>query len=227
MSSSLFIISVSCYLFSIVASLLLSFFYKSISIRVLNVIIMIHFLIGAGYLFFAGDQINLTEPGFENYLFLFFFCSGAAISGLILRNKYHPVLKLYFFLFLLSIIAFLFAPSKLLGFIASGKTDAFRSSRFHLTENYYLVGQNHTALQTDEVTIYKLVREMGFFHKTLSRDIIIPEGTDSVRLIGRILGTEITVRTYQPSYNKTDSSDISISLIITRDSTGVISRKLK
>lgn len=224
MSSTLFILTITCYLLSLVATLTASFFARLIPARLVNIGMILHLLFLIAFIFIPKNQNSLELPGSSNYLFLSFFCTGILVSGVLLRKTYHPVLKGYFALYLLSALLFIFSPSRMLGFIASGQPDSFDPPRFHIADNYFLVGQDRTSRSENIGVSFKLVREMGFFHKTLSRNIMIPPETDSVKLIDYIPQKSMMVRTFFSPGNTTDSSDILIEFVIVRDSSEVITR---
>lgn len=224
MSSTLFILTITCYLLSLVATLIASFFARLIPSKVVVSAIILHLIFLAGFIFAPQNPNPLEFPGSSNYLFLAFFCSGILISGVLLRQSFHPLLKGYFILYLLSALLFIFSPSRMLGFIASGQPDSFNPPRFHVADNYYLVGQDRTTRTAGSNVSFKLVREMGFFHKTLSRNIILPQATDSVKLLRYESQKKMEIRAFFSQGNEADSSDILIELILVRDSSEVITR---
>ena len=226
MSPTLFILSITLYLVCIVSTIILSFFYKVISPRLVNTVLIFHFLTIIFYFIFTGKNDSLQNPGTSNYLFLAFFCSALLISGLVLRMKYPVYLKVYISLFLLSVVFFIASPSRILGFISSGKPTGFNPKRLHLSENYFFVEQdvlNHSSLTSRS---FKLVREMGMFHKTLARDVSLPADTDSILSLKFEENREVIIRIYFRKNHSIDSLDMSIPLIIERDSSNIITRKI-
>jgi hypothetical protein len=224
MASTLFILTITCYLLSLVTTLTASFFARLIPSRPLNFLVVVHFILIISYLLVPGSENNPESPGSANYLFLAFFCSGILVSGVLLRKSYHLILKGYFSLFLISAVIFIVSPSRMLGFIASGKPDSFDPPRYHIFDNYYLVGQDRTSRNSTGNIAFKLVREMGFFHKTLARNIVLPSSTDSVRLLNYEQQNGMTVRVFHDSGSVTDSMEIKLNFIIERDSSSVITR---
>ena len=183
MSTTLFILSITCYLVSMVSTLIGSFFVKHIPARIIQSLLIIHLLIFITWIFVRNNNDSISEPGVSNYFFLAFFCTGILCAGIIARMKYPVYLKLYFALFLLSLLVFFVSPSRVLGFISSGNIKAINPERIHISENYYLVEQQSILTGGSEnIRQYKMIREMGMFHKTLARDITLPEGTDSVKM---------------------------------------------
>jgi hypothetical protein len=225
MSSTLFILTITCYLLSLVATLTASFFARLIPGKLVNAAVILHVLFLISYLFAPGSTNPLSLPGWSNYLFIAFFCSGILISGVLVRKPYHLILKGYFLLYLLSAMVFIFSPSRMLGFIASGQPDSFNPPRYHIADNYYLVGQDRSGGSEQGNIAFKLVREMGFFHKTLTRNILLPPATDSLKLLEYQEQKGMKIRAFFLSGNISDSTDLSLNFMIARDSSEVITRK--
>lgn len=198
MSPALFILSITLYLVSMVASLIGSFFSRFIPSRLINTIIIFHFLSLIVWLILPKPDDSLIMPVTSNYFFLTFFCTGILLAGLILKGSYKPVFKIYFTLFLLSLVFFIVSPSRLIGFISTGKTDSYNPDRIHLSENYYLVQQNETGVAPHPDSVYyKAVREMGMFHKTLLRDIALPVDYDSIQVDNSLQNEYLSVTIFK------------------------------
>src|SRR5688572_6490228 len=129
MSTTLFILSITCYLVSMVSTLIASFFVKHISTRIIQATITIHFLIFIIWLFIRNNTDSLTSPGISNYFFLAFVCTGILCAGVITRLQYPVYVKIYFAVYLLSLLVFFITPSRVLGFIASGNIKAINPER--------------------------------------------------------------------------------------------------
>lgn len=209
MSPALFIISIACYLLSMVGGLIAAFFIKLISPRFINTLIICHALVFITWLFFRNDTDTLSNPGNSNYLFLAFFCSGVFTASMLLRSAYPLYLKIYYAIYLLSIVIFVISPSRVLGFAASGNLTAINPTRIHITENYYLVEQQNATGDTTG-NYFKVVREMGMFHKTLSRDVLLPAETDSVNLLDTNMDEVIQLRVFYRKNNQSQHSDLNI-----------------
>lgn len=205
MNPNLFIVTITLYLVSLVATLVGAFFSRFVPARVINTLVIFHFLSLMFWVFMKNGDETVLAPGTSNYLFLAFTCSGIFVSAILLRKEYPVYMKAYFFLFLLTLPVFLFTPSRLLGFIASGNPAAVNPVRFRLLSNYYLVELPGSVPDNS----FKLVREMGIFHKTLARNVVLPEGTDSVRLLDLLEDVSVSVRTYSGSQGP-DSADMVI-----------------
>ncbi len=209
MSPALFIISITCYLLSMVGGLIAAFFFKLISPRFINTLIIFHALVFIAWLFFRNETDTLSNPGNSNYLFLAFFCSGVFTASMLLRSAYPVYLKIYYAIYLLSLVVFVISPSRVLGFAASGNLTAINPTRIHISENYYLVEQQNAAGDTIG-NYFKVVREMGMFHKTLSRDVLLPAETDSVNLLDKNMDEVIQLRVFYRKNNVPLQLDLNI-----------------
>jgi len=228
MTPSLFILSISFYLVSLVAALVGSFFVRHIPERLVNTGMIFHILVFIFWLVFRSDAETVANPGNSNFLFLSFFCSGILVAGMMIRKMYPVYMKIYFSLFLLSVLVFLVSPSRVLGFICSGNINAISAKRIHLKENYYFVEQQSVASPlNDSIQAFKVVREMGFFHKTLTRDVMLPATTDSANVLEFKENENIFVRIYFLRGNNTDTVDIQVPLKSTRDSSSIITKQKK
>jgi hypothetical protein len=212
---AIFISSIGFYLTCLVAALLIAVFNRNISVTTIKILAFIHGFLLALWFILHNENETVVEPGISNYLFLAFFCSGILIAGIIARKKFVIFLKVYFFLFLLSAIVFIISPSKLLAFISSGKLNSFSTEKIHLKENIYLVKQS--------TRDFRMIKEMGLFHKTLARNIQIPLERDSLKLIGNSNSEIFLIRVYGSSF---DSTDIHINSSSQQDSGKTITRKI-
>ncbi len=226
MHPTLFIASISIYLVSLVTSLIGALFVKHIPERLVNTGMIFHVLVFLFWLVFKNEVETVSSPGNSNYLFLSFFCSGILVSGLVLRMMYPIYMKLYFSLFLLSVVLFIASPSRVLGFICSGNINAISAKRIHLKENCYFIEQQSVKTNfADSLRAYKVVREMGIFHKTLTRDVALPVSTDSAKVLDFKENENIFVRIYFLRGNKADSLDMDVSLISSIDSSSTITKQ--
>ena len=226
MSPPLFILTITLYLVCSVASVVASFFAKNIPSRLINTVIIFHFLVLLFWFFIRNEIDTVLNPGTSNYLFLVLFCSGLLVAGNLLRKSYPIYLKIYFSLFLVSILVFIFSPSKVLGFIASGDISAINPKRYKIMESYYFIEQQSIMRSNkDQNSSFKVVREMGFFHKTLAREVLLPQKTDSILMLDFKENKNIFVRIYFNNNNSTDSLDLNVPLVLKRDSSNVITTK--
>ncbi len=214
MSLTLFIISICSYLISMVGGLIATFFVGLIPKKFITWFAIFHIVLFGVWLIIKNKDETIFNPGYSNIVFLLFFCSGVFIAGMFLRSAYPLYLKIYFSAFLLSLAVFIISPSRVLGFIASGSLKAINPARFHVSENYFLVAQQETKLRSTDKSIkpFKLVREMGMFYKTLSRDVLLPETTDSVHLLQSNFDKLVTIRVYFDEASNSDSVDMKINI---------------
>lgn len=227
MNQLLFIWAVTSYLLSLAGALLLSFFYRKLPPGFLKAFYFIHVSLLILWLVFSSTAHTLNEPGNSNYLFLFFFCSGVLVSGLVLRGTASKLLKFYFAIYPLSAVVFLLSPSSLIGFIASGKPGAMETGSIRLYENIYLVSQQSALVPAVNSHAFKITREMGVFHKTLARDIILDFYPDSVVSSPLENGKGVSLRLFYPCGNATCSLDTVIPFGVQRDSSRIITRKVQ
>ena len=93
-------------------------------------------------------------------------------------------------------------------------------------ENYYFVEQQSLIKSNrDQSSNFKVVREMGFFHKTLAREVLLPQKTDSILMLDFKENKNIFVRIYFNNNKSTDSLDLNVPLVSKSDSSNVITNK--
>lgn len=192
----------------------------------INIIILVHFLLMAAFLSTYGYTGSIQFPSLSNYIFLGSFCLGIVTAGMILKSQHSTLLKAYFVLYILSLPLFILSPSRVLGFIVTGDINAIQRDRIHVTGNYFLVAQTDHRNCGSKPLPYKLTREMGLFHRTLQRDIMLPGICDSVNVIQR-MPDFIRVRFFFTHNNANDSLDQLLGLTPVRDSSRFITRKPK
>jgi hypothetical protein len=179
MSPTLLILSICLYLMSLVASLLIGMVSKRFSPTAIRIPILIHFglLIIALLLYFL-------EVSLHHSLMIITFCSGLLLSVWALRKKEHHLLfKTYFGLYLLSIILFISSPGKLF-YLISGNIHQYKAEKkIDLQENYFLIEQRSMFTVPSDSTPYKIVKQSGFYKKTLLRDILVEDEIDEGRMI--------------------------------------------
>lgn len=213
MSSSQFIIFICCYILSLVACLVLMIVGKNLQASTYKKAVAIH-LVLAGLFFIALLQSLASEnfPVWVSYGSLAFVCSGVAISGLIFRSKMAFYVKLYFGIFTASFILFVASPSTLFSLITKGKLKVENYDRFKIIDNYYLDKQSSFIGEKNSVTKYKIVQKLGYFNKTISRDIEFENDLDSIRTISFEAGNSAHLRGYFHISDKVDSIDVDLNL---------------
>ena len=110
MNNILLIITITAYIISIAGCLILSIALRNVSLIKLKIPLLIHVVL---ILVFAIIYILNSEFYILHYLFLAFVCSGLILSGTILRSAALLPMKIYFSLFLFSVLFFLVSPSHL------------------------------------------------------------------------------------------------------------------
>jgi hypothetical protein len=209
MSASLLITTIITYILSLVLSLVLMIFSKGINSGWKKGIIVFHTALLVAYLFSL--IFFKANPGI---VFLVFFCFGVAIAGMMLRSNLHVLLKIYYSVFLFSIVLFLYSPSLLFSLLGQQKFPAEKKTEFHITGNYYLIKEKSMLAVSNTFVKYKIVKRTGKFNKTLQRNISFYHEIDSVKALKFVPEQEAVLRGYFSSQNETDSADISTELKI-------------
>jgi hypothetical protein len=171
---------------SLVASLLIGIASKRFSPTAIRIPILIHFL-----LLITSLLLYFIDVPLHHSFMLITFCSGLLISVWTLRKKEHSLpIKIYFGIFLLSIILFISSPGKLF-YLISGNIHQYKAEKkIELQDNYFLIEQRSMFTVPSDSTPYKIVKQSGFYKKTLLRDILLEDEIDKGRMI---LATEDTI----------------------------------
>lgn len=179
MSPTLLILSICLYLMSLVASLLIGMASKRFSPTAIRIPIIIHFLL----LIIALLLYFLDVPIYHSFM-LITFCSGLLISVWSLRKKEQALpIKIYFGLFLFSIILFISSPGKLF-YLISGNIHHYKAEeKIDLQNNYFLIEQRSLFSIPSDSIPYKIVKQSGFYKKTLLRDVLVEDEIDEGRMI--------------------------------------------
>lgn len=160
----------------------------------------------------------------SGFVFMIFFCFGVAAAGLITRSNSKLILKLYYSIFLLSILIFLYSPSLFISLLVQQKIPERKGNEFLLTENYFLVKQQSMLDIPGGKTKYKIIRRTGNFNKTLERDIPFHAMLDSAVMI-RFENDTMLVRGYFKTGMLPDSLDVSSDLKIENTDEIILKRK--
>lgn len=193
MSYNLFITAIIIYILSLVTGLVLMMVGARISKRVINTLMIFHFLLFAAFfivLISRKDESSIFNP---HFLFLFAVCSGVVLSGYSLRMASNVLLRIYFSMYLLTLPVFVYSPSTLISAIAFYKK-ADLAGKPYLTgiENYYLEKHNSMLANMEGVILYKIVKRKAGITKTIARHIQLdcpPEHIEQFRIIGDTLIT--------------------------------------
>jgi hypothetical protein len=217
-------LAIISYILSFIVSLVFIFTGKRLHPGMFRMFAGIHIVFLAFFLF---TIFTISKGTGASLAFLLFFCSGIVVGGLAFgMNKPLPF-KIYFGLFIASIILFLLSPSTLLNFLVTG-TFSSGEQLIPVQGKYNLEVQN-TFDTNDSANIqYKLIRKTGMFHKTISRNISFNGRLDSIRVLNfeNGIATEIRGYTGRKTFvsNEVDSVDVTINLNPTNKD--VIERRL-
>jgi hypothetical protein len=183
----------------------------------------IHIVLGVFFLF---TRIIYKED--VNIAFLAFFCSGIIAGGIAFGIRAVMPLRIYFGLFCASILVFIVSPSTLLNFLLHPGFSGSGDKKIPVRNNYFFEVQNSLSVDSANTVQYKLVRKMGMFHRTISRNIDFNGKLDSIRVLNFEDGIAAEVRGYSSRKtfvsDEVDSVDVHINLNPTNKD--VIERRL-
>jgi len=198
MDKVLFITALASYLVSLAASLLLSFFYKKINIAFLILGGSIHLVLLVLFFLFGGMQTSIASPDSANYFLLAYFCSGIIMAGTVLRKRLPLITKIYAAVFLSSALLFFFNPSLVIGIITTGSPNAISPHKYRLYDNVYLMEQQNSFNNTRDSHTFKITKELGVFHKTLARNIGLPDFPEKIESVKLAAETGVRLKMYFP-----------------------------
>lgn len=191
MSYNLFIAAIIIYILSVVTGLVLMMVGARISKRVINTLMIFHFLLFAA--FFVVWLSGNDEQSFFNHHFLFLFsiCTGVVLSGYMLRMVANILLRIYFSLFMLTLPVFVYSPSTLISAIAFYKKADLAGKPYATGMEYYYIERHNSMLANMEgVILYKIVKRHAGITKTIARHIHLecpPEHIEEFKLSGDTL----------------------------------------
>lgn len=195
MAASLLIVSIILYILSLAASLIIAIASKKFNPHSFPYPAYLHlFFLAAGIISYMAGLKELTS-----YSILLSVCSALWIAGWGLRNKFirWPI-RIYFSLYLLSILLFLASPSLLIYTITGKLSERSAEKWISMGNNYYLVEQS--GMQPARELHWKMIRKSGPYKKTIQRDLSFGYIPDSVRIVGMEEDTVILC-----GYKKTSS----------------------
>jgi len=222
-------LAIILYIVSVVAGILALFAGKSISKINFLFLFLIHLLFIAGSIF-ATTTGNKTAgyTSITSLSFLFTICSGLILFGISWNSNVYVILKFYFSLFSLTLLLFIFSPSRMINFLLTAKYADTMGKTFSLGENYFL--EEQTSFMNGDAAIphYKLVQKHGMFHETIERDIVFGGNLDSIKVLEFTEGKTVLVRGYSGKNtfvsSEIDSVDAAIKLV--KEKKDHIERKL-
>lgn len=204
MNSQLLIISISLYIISIIAGLILAITGKKLSYTFLK-------LFSYAHISFFIALIALSLITFQNalsqWLIVIFFCTGMIFSGIMLRRLNNKFIKLYFIFFPLTLILFIYSPSRFFKTVYSGDISRLRSNSIALSENYFIEKQDIFG-ETEKGFNYKIYLKKGIITETVATGIYTEEEIDSVKVLLMEPGDTLMLRLHYASVSK----DIGVSL---------------
>ena len=199
MSVNFLIITIICFILSLVLGLVFAMSFKKINASFSKIGSILHFT----FLIIAiSTYFKLSNELIHHYSTLFTFCSGLILAGFIIRKEQiKKILKYYFSAYLLLIILFLYSPS-LLFYLIGGNISNYQSAQeVRLKENYYLVEQQSMLQIVSKDYKYKVIQKFAIYNKTIARDIYFTDkitnatllqfNKDTIVIEGRIKGDSI------------------------------------
>jgi hypothetical protein len=159
---------------------------KIIPMAFSKVAILIHILLLISVVIMAAKYSPAKQP----YLFPLFFCSGIICFGLVVRKSFHALIKIYFGIFLLSLLLFLYSPSSMFTVLSMGILHKNSGDEIPLGKNFYLAKQNAMFTGSNVSASYKVIKRAGLFNKTIGFS------PDSARILQFAENSEISLRIY-------------------------------
>lgn len=196
----------SVYIVSAMLALVLAIISKklrrkwTVALGVLHILFLLAFII---FNYIIDSDVNSA------YYFLAFFSSGLLLFGLVIRNKFNILLKIYSSLFICSVLVFVVKPSLVLTFIT--QTAMPVEIEYKLGDNMYLVKQDPLLKKERKEITFKVSKKLGSFHRTLARNIYFKNAFDSLNVVS-INDTTIIINTFLKEFNSITNSNVLIDL---------------
>jgi len=160
--------------------------------------------------------------------FLFTICSGLILCGVAWKTNAYVIIKIYFSLFSITLLMFLYSPSRMINFLLSARYADTMGKIFHVGENYFLEEQT-SAMDNDARHHYKLVRKHGLYYQTIQRDILFDGNLDSIHVLEFSPEQQTaSIRGYigKVTYVSTEIDSTDVTLKLKPDKKNQIERKL-
>ena len=148
---------ISVYILSLLVALVLFITGKNRGNKFLKAILIIH-LAAAAWLVF----VLFRDSSKRGYALLTFLCTGLAGAGWLLRSPAPIVVRAYFGLFFLTLLFFIYSPSRFASFLEHADLADRSPRRFRLYLNYYLEQQPATAAYPVR---FKLIQQFGLLDR--------------------------------------------------------------
>ncbi len=169
----LLVLSVTLFVISMIAALIMLIIGKNINTRVLLGLTSIHFIFLLISIWSYSDvKAAAHELTSSHVILLLTLCSGFILFGAWLRQKKYPFFKFYFGLYLISLIFFIRSPGRFFAFIYTGDKAELKEQSIQISGPYYLSKQNNTSSTTS--SIYKVYIKKGLLTYTLRSGLEIP-----------------------------------------------------
>lgn len=205
MNSQLLIISISLYIISIIAGLILAITGKKISYTFLKLFSYAHI---SFFIALVALSLITFQNALSQWLILIFFCTGMIFSGIMLRRLNNKLIKLYFIFFPLTLILFIYSPTRFFKTVYSGDLSKLKSNSMALSNNYFIEKQDIFG-ETEKGFNYKIYVKKGIITETIVTGITTEEEIDSVGILLMEPGDTLVMRLY---YAVVQSIDIGVSL---------------
>lgn len=181
MNIILLVCSICGYILALVLAMILAMVMRKVPGEKIRMPLAIHAVL---LLLAISFGLLFRQEYWTGYFWLLCVCSGLALSGWAIRNKSLALpFRIYLGLYLLSVPAFLWSPSRLF-YTISGNASLYRSEQqFHLGSNYWLVEQNSMFSSGDEPAQYKFIQKYGIYNKTWVRNIDFGQRIERASLI--------------------------------------------
>jgi len=175
-------LSLSLYILSLLVALVLVITGKKQREAWRKAALALHVLFVLLFVVYLLQKPGLQEGSPFRYAFLAALCSGLVAGGFILRSEKHWILKLYCSIYFLSLLFFLFSPSRFAAVLSRGDLAGNTPKKIHVVRNFFLEAQ-HAAQAGSGKKEFKLVQEFGIFHRTIRRDIAFDSEPDSLQVL--------------------------------------------
>ncbi len=222
-------LAIILYIISVVAGILILFTGKNIPTKNFLIGALIHLLLIVLFCIkLTSTYQAIAGSSFFKLSFLFTICTGLVLAGISWKSNVHLSLKVYFSLFSLTLLLFLFSPSRLINFLLTASYSDTMGKTFSVSGNYFLEEQTSGMRNDNSIPHFKLIQKHGIFHETIQRDILFNGNPDSIKVVEFVEAKNAVIRGYtsKRTYVSTeiDSADVWVKLV--KEKKDQIERKL-
>jgi hypothetical protein len=222
-------LAIILYIISVVAGILAFVAGKKISPRnfLFGALLHVLFIILFVYTALSSDK-SAEQPPILKLSFLFTICSGLILSGVAWKSGIPVVVKIYFSLFALTLLLFLFSPSRMTNFLLTSRYADTMGKTFSVGENYFLEEQTSFMNGDSNIPHYKLVRKHGMYYETIQRDIVFGGNLDSISVLEFTISQHALIRGYtgKITYVSTEVDSVDVPIRLVKENKEHIERKL-